>query len=489
MNVLFIISHDISLRFACYGDTLAVTPNIDRLAAESMLFENHFCQYALCAPSRTNIFTGCRPDTARRFAIGNAAWYEGFRSTHPWVRTLPEHLKNHGWYTRNLHKLYHECELDPPSWSEKPWYAPWEPAQPWMPDDFECLDRATRYRNPESWKIMGNRFDSLITEEPEASTAFKRWRGPPVESAAVVDDEYPAGKVASRACRALHDLKDRQPFFLGIGFAVIHLPWLAPQQYWDLIPEAKINLPQNMSAPEGVPEEFGLLGNEAYQYYEQNYHEPGAALRWKPDTRDARRMTHGYYAAISYLDVQIGRILHTLGDEQLSDDTIVVFTTDHGFAVGEHGHWGKHSLHEPDLRVPLIIREPEHRPGRTAALTEHVDVYPTLCELLDQPIPDFVEDASLAPLMVEPSRPWKEAVFSQARGGACMGYSIRTEQFRYTRWLDDSNRTIQEELYDYRKDPLEMTSVHAIPRYTATLSNMSSLLDRGWRAVREDIVS
>ena len=293
MNVLFLISHDISLRFGCYGDNTAVTPNIDKLASESLVFENHFCQYALCAPSRANIFTGCRPDTIGRYDIGTSNWYSGFRKGNRWLRTLPEHLKNNGWNARSLHKPYHECEKDPPSWSGDPWYAPWEPSQQWMPDNFECLDRATRYRDSESWEVMRRRFEDVTAKDPAAAVRFKSWRGPAVESAEVSDIAYPAGKVADEVCNALRNPQGRKPVFLAAGFAVTHMPWLSPRRYWDAIPEESVSLPENGGLIEGIPDKYRILGNEPYQYHKQNYHESGATLGWNPGESGAKRDDKG----------------------------------------------------------------------------------------------------------------------------------------------------------------------------------------------------
>jgi arylsulfatase A-like enzyme len=355
-----------------------------------------------------------------------------------------------------------------------------------MPDDFESLDRATKYRSPDSIEMMRSRFEKLVAEDPGAANQFKRWRGGAVEAADVSDSAYPAGKIAEKACEALQELRGGKPFFLGAGFAVTHLPWLSPQKYWNLIPEQSIHLPDNMQLIEGIPDRYRLLGNEAYQYFEQNYHEAGATLGWTPDKADAERMTRGYYAAISYLDAQIGRILKCLEEEGLRDETIVVFTTDHGFAVGEHRHWGKHCLHEPDLQVPLIIRAPGYAPGRTRALTEHVDLFPTVCDLLGVEAPDFVEGASLKPLIDDPRRSWKQAVFSQARKSENeMGYTLRSDQYRYSRWVTGDGEVAQEELYDYRRDPGSMRSVHAESDYSEVLSEMRELYEGGWRSVRD----
>jgi len=478
-NLLFIISHDISLRFGCYGDRTAVTPHLDRLAGESVLFENHFCQYPLCAPSRANLFIGGRPNTLERYDIGDNHWYAGFRRRRPDVATLPEHFRRQGYLSLGLHKVYHEYEQDPPSWSREPWYAPMEPVPSWVPDDFECRERVSRYRRPENLALMKERFERLTAAEPEAATQFKRWRGGPVEEADVPDQAYPAGKVADRAVAELRGLASAGPFFLGVGFAVTHLPWLAPARYWRLYDDQDIRLPENDSPPRGVAEKYARLPNEVYQYYAQDYGRLDRSSRWRPSREEALRLTRGHYAAISFLDAQVGRILHALDETGLTDRTIVVFTTDHGFALGEHGHWGKHCLHEPDLRVPLMIRDPDHRPGRTAALTEHVDLYPTLCDLADLPRPGhWLEGTSALPQLADPRRPGKPAVLSQCRCGEDMGFSLRTARYRYTRWVGADGTAEHEELYDYHADPLETTSVAADGRYASPLAELRASLDR-----------
>ena len=320
-NFLFLIAHDISLRFGCYGDPRAATPNIDALAAGGSLFENAFCQFPMCAPARTCLMTGCRPDTVQRFDIGGADFYAGLRRRLPWIRTLPELLRAAGYRTTSLQKVLHEYETDPPSWSEPPWFAATGEVPAWCPDDFDCRERARRYRAAANRSLMEARFRLLQAEE----------------------------------------------------------------------------------------------------------------------------LRRGHYAAVSYLDAQIGRILAALDETGLAGNTVVVFTTDHGFALGEHRHWGKGMPWEPDLRVPLLLRAPHAGSGQhVTALT----VLPTLLEQAGVKPPAWAEGSSLMPLLRNPAAPAKQAVISQAARGGLKAYSARTPHHRYTRWLDAAGHLHAEELYD-----------------------------------------
>ena len=236
-NFLFLIAHDISLRFGCYGDRRAATPHLDALAAGGTLFENAFCQFPWCAPARTCLMTGCRPDTVRRYDVGGPDFYAGLRRRQPGIRTLPELLRGAGYRTMSLHKVLHEYETDPLSWSDPPWYATTGEVPAWCPDDFDCRERARRYRSAANRSLMEARFHLLQAGEPAAVTQFKRWRGGPVERAAVADDAYYAGATADEAITVLRaHAADRSapPLFLGVGFCNTHLPWLAPERYWRL---------------------------------------------------------------------------------------------------------------------------------------------------------------------------------------------------------------------------------------------------------------
>ena len=466
-NFLFLIAHDISLRFGCYGDARAVTPNFDALAAGGTLFENAFCQFPMCAPARTCLMTGCRPGTVQRYGSGGTDYFAGLRGRLPWVRTLPELLRSAGYQTVGLHKVLHEYETDPPSWSEPPWYAAGGEVPAWCPDDFDCRERARRYRSTANRSLMEARFRLLRAAEPDAATQFKRWRGGPVERAPVDDAAYYPGETADRAIARLHaQAADRgaAPLFLGVGFCNTHLPWLAPERYWRRHDAADFGAGAGYDTPRPAPlaQELAVAGNEPFPYYRQSDHIPGARAAWQPTTPQARELRHGHYAAVSYLDAQVGRILAALDDTGLAGNTVVVFTTDHGFALGEHRHWGKGMPWEPDLRVPLLVRTPYARLGqRVAALTEHVDLLPTLLELAGLEPPAWAEGSSLTHLLRDPAAPGKQAVFAQAARGALTAHSTRTPRYRHTRWITPTGRLHAEELYDYRSDPAETTNLAA----------------------------
>ena len=480
-NFLFLIAHDISLRFGCYGDARAVTPSIDALAGGGTLFENAFCQFPMGAPARTCLMTGCRPGTVQRYATGGADFYAGLRRRLPWVRTLPELLRGAGYRTVSLHKLLHEYEADPPSWSEPPWYAATGEAPAWCPDDFDCRERARRYRSAANRGLMEARFRLLQAAEPASITQFKRWRGGPVEREPVGDEEYYTGATADRAIAVLRaHAADRGagPLFLGVGFCNTHLPWLAPERYWQLHDTTDFGAGAGYDTPRPEPldPELAMAGNEPYQYYRQDDHVPGARAAWQPTALQAKELRRGHYAAVSYLDAQIGRILAALDDTGLAGNTVVVFTTDHGFALGEHRHWGKGMPWEPELRVPLLLCTPHGGSGqRVATLAEHVDLLPTLLEQAGLEPPGWADGCSLAPLLRDPAAPGKQAVFAQAVRGGLTAHSTRTPRYRHTRWLHPTGRPHAEELYDHRSDAAETTNLapHADPSLLTHLRSLS----------------
>ena len=480
-NFLFLIAHDVTLRFGCYGDGRAVTPQLDALAAGGTLFENAFCQFPLCAPARTCIMTGCRPDTVQRYDIGGRDFYAGLRRRLPWIRTLPELLRNCGYRTRSLHKVLHEYEADPPSWSAPPWYASTGEVPVWCPDDFDCRERARRYRAPANRRLQAARFRLLQAAEPDAVTQFKRWRGGPVDRAPVADDAYYPGATAAAAIAALRAHaadRDAGPLFLGVGFCNTHLPWLAPERYWRLHEATDFGAGAGYDTPRPAPltAELANAGNEPFQYYRQDDHVSGARAAWQPTTRQAEQLRRGHYAAVSYLDAQIGRILAALDETGLARTTVVVFTTDHGFSLGEHRHWGKGMPWDPDLRVPLLLRTPGSAAGqRAAGLVEHVDLLPTLLELAGAATPDWAEGSSLVPLLDQPAAPGKSAVFAQTARSGVMACSTRTRGHRYTRWLDAAGQVQAQELYEIRTDPAATTNLapHADPSLLTHLRSLA----------------
>ena len=333
---------------------------------------------------------------------------------------------------------------------------------------------------------MEERFRALLAGEPDAATQFKRWRGGPVERAPVDDGAYYAGEAAAEAIRVLRaHAADREaaPLFLGVGFCNTHLPWLAPDRYWRLHDGTDFGAEAGYDTPRPAPlaAELAVAGNEPFQYYEQTDHLPGARAAWQPTAGQAEELRRGHYAAVSYVDAQIGRILAALDETRMAQDTVVVFTTDHGFALGEHRHWGKGVTWEPDLQVPLLLRVPGSTAGqRVTGLTEHVDLMPTLLQLAGIPVPDWAEGSSLLPLLGDPVAPGKPAVFAQARRGGLTAYSTRTAGHRYTRFLDSAGHIEAEELYDHRTDPAETINLapHADPALLARLRSLAPRANR-----------
>ena len=455
-NVLFIAIDDLRPALGCYGDPVAVTPNIDRLASRGTVFHRAYCQLAVCSPSRLSMLTGRRPDTIRVWDLSTH-----FRAAIPDVVTLPQHFKNHGYHTQSLGKIYHgsgKPSKDPPSWSVEPQY------------DF-IRDPKVRYALPENLQGKG----------------LKRSAA---ESADVADSTYIDGIVCDAAIRRLSKLKARKrPFFLAVGFRKPHLPFCAPQMYWDLYDRAKIPLPLETKHPQDAPELATRTWNELEGYTD-------IPKDGQLSTDKLRELRHGYYACVSYVDALVGRLLEELAKLKLAENTVVVLWGDHGYHLGEQGLWTKANNYELSTRVPLIISVPgPARSGRKSnALVEFVDVYPTLADICGLDEPQGVEGISLKPLLASPDQPWKRAVFSQyprARSGsrhrghgAIMGYAVRTHRYRYVEWRRwDSQQIAARELYDHDSDPHESRNVVAQARYAEAIRELAGMLESGWQSV------
>ena len=489
-NALFIICHDISPRFGCFGDTQARTPNIDRLSERGVSFTNHYCHYPLCGPSRASLFTGYRPSVTRRYAHGS--FFPEFRQRMGSACiTLPEQLRQHGYSADAVYQVYHAAETDAPSWDKPAWVPPSPAAPAWVPED--AASGIHYWVSDESFAMMKARADRLLSQGQRLTggnmntNMMKRWRGPAVEAAEVPDGAYWGGQITDKAVEGIETLRsDGGPFFLGVGYEICHLPWCAPKRYWDMYERSSLVLPSNGVAPVDSPD-YAFGSNEPAQYYTQDvYDKP-----WHATPEQSLELLHGAYAAVSFFDAQVGRLLEALEQSGLSEDTVVVVTTDHGFSLGEHGQWGKHCLWDKPLSVPLLIAAPDlgHH-GKTTGVTEHVDIYPTLCDLLGVPKPEFLHGESLVPLMVNPERPWKEAAFAWLRrrpqawldqsSGSIDGRSVRTRQFRFNLYRDEQGQEIDQELFDYDADPDERRNRIGMPEYSDTLEHMRRLLQDHW---------
>ena len=437
-NVLFIVADDLNCALGPYGDTVAVTPNLDRLAARGLVFEKAYCQQAVCNPSRSSFLTGLRPDT-----VGVDDLRKSFRETAvggSTMITLPQHFKNHDYFCQNIGKMFHNMgeTQDRRSWSID-----------------EVLFKGTHAA------------DTIHSNTPPTRRDLNVKKAPVTEAHDVPDTAYRDGQIANLAAATLREHPaDGQPFFLAIGFWRPHLPFVAPKKYWDLYDLNTISPTASNAAPKGAPE-IALHESREIRGYD-------GTPKDRPFTaEEIRHYRHGYYASISFMDAQIGKILDGLEDGGHASDTIVVFTSDHGFHIGEHALWGKTTNFELDARVPLIIAEPDQPAGHgksTPALAELVDLYPTLAALagIDGNLNKRLEGDNLAPVVSDPALSVKDAAFTQHQhpfygppsNWKAWGYSVRTANWRYTEWRAiDGGEVMARELYDHVNDPNETRNV------------------------------
>lgn len=458
-NVLFLVSDDMRPDLACYGGQV-VSPNLDRLASQGVLFERAYAQQAVCSPSRSSVMTGARPDTTKVWDLETH-----FRTAMPDVVTLGQHFKNNGYFTQSIGKIYHGGYDDPPTWS--------------VPS---IMPKAPWYANPADMV------------QPGEQSGGRKVRGAVYEGADVPDDYFTDGKTARLAVDTLRELADRKkPFFFAVGFLKPHLSFVSPKRYWDLYDPAKIQLAPNPFYPKGAPDYAIQRGGEIRTYRGV----PAGDI--PPDL--ARRLKHAYYAATSYVDAQVGLVLDELERTGLRENTIVVFWGDHGWKLGEHDAWGKHSNVENDTRVPLVISAPglPSAGSRTRALAELVDIYPTLCDLAGLPEPSHLEGNSLKPVLEHPSHSFAPAAFSQyprsvkrdgsGRNLRLMGYSMRTDHHRLTVWTHRDDHSIIDavELYDSDADPQENINIAHDPAQAGVLARLMSQWREGWQGARASV--
>lgn len=447
-NVLLICVDDLKPVLRCYGDQTARTPNIDRLAGQGVLYASAYCNQAVCSPSRNALMTGLRPQTLGIYDLGT-----NFRLSRPDAVTIAQHFQQHGYITQALGKVFHVGHGN--AEDEASWSIPhWRPT-------------AAHYQLAES------------QENKRANNNGPR--GTATESADVADETYGDGQIAVEASARIRAAAENadQPFFIACGFLKPHLPFVAPKKYWDLYDSRKIPMPQVTELPRNVPAYAPQFGGELRQYSDMP--REGAISE-----EDTRRLIHGYYAATSYTDAQIGRVLDELDATGARSNTIVVLWGDHGWHLGDHGMWCKHTNYEQAARIPLIISAPECAAGKKSrALVETVDVYPTLCELAGLPARDGLDGMSVAATLKSPDVKIRESVIHVYPRGERLGRAIRTNRFRMVEWkVPGADASEAEyELYDYESDPLETANIAA--ENPETLEKLKSLLAQHPEAVRQ----
>lgn len=431
LNVLFIAVDDLNNDLGCYGSTVVKSPNIDRLAARGVRFDRAYTQFPLCSPSRSSLLTGRRPDVTGIYELQTH-----FRKNLPDVVTLPQLFKNNGYHSARVGKIFH-------------YGVPGQIGTNGLDDSLSWTQRV----NPIGHDKVDEASITNVTPDRGLGSALS-WR---IEN--TPDEEQTDGKVATEAIKILEQQKD-EPFFLAVGFYRPHTPYVAPSKYFDLYPADKIKLAvEKPNDLDDVPE---------------------AALFTKPphwgvsevNRKEAQR---AYYASISFMDAQVGRVLDALDRLKLADKTIIVLWSDHGYNLGQHGQWMKQSLFENSARVPFLVVAPGFKKNVSSGRTvELLDIYPTLAELT-QLKAEGLDGKSLVKLLKDPKSEWEKAAYTQVRRNTLMGRSVRTERWRYTEW-DEGKAGV--ELYDHDTDPQEFTNLATDPKHAERIKELSALLKK-----------
>jgi len=454
-NVLFIAVDDLVPRLGVYGDTVVKSPHIDRLASWGTTFLHAQCQYPVCGPSRASLMSGLRPESAGVLDL-KTKW----REANPAIVSLPQYLKEHGYFTTGTGKVYDYRSVDDPeimdaeSWSEP---FSFKPGLSSADVEQKGKAEASQKRNT----IPGYKYQySQVTAAPENPLVdFRDYR------------------VAQEGIKRMRERAAAdEPFFLAVGFAKPHLPFYAPKKYWDLY---------ERDAFEIHPFQEKAAGNSGYGYGNSGEIRVYEGIPVDADASEfpvalQKELIHGYYACVSYIDALVGMLLDELEALNLQDNTIIVLWGDHGFHLGDHAQWAKNTPFEQAARAPLLIVDPRQssKGGRTASPAEFTDIYPTLCELLGLPLPDFLEGKSLAAVLDDPSaKPRQGAVTIVSNVKYWIGYSVRNERYRYIEWVHPVTKKVRgRDLFDYAKDPYETKNLVDHPEYAEVLQSMIQIL-------------
>jgi iduronate 2-sulfatase len=435
MNVLFIAVDDMNNDLGCYGHPLVKSPNIDRLASRGIAFANSYCQFPLSSPSRSSLLTGLRPDRTRVF---NLTYH--FRQDMPDIVTLPRMFINNGYYVARTGKMYHYGN----------------------PGDIGTNGLDDKLSWTERYNPAGR--DKTSLEPDIINYTPKRGLGSSMSflnDLTGKDEEHTDGKVAEDAIRLMKNNKDK-PFFIAAGFYRPHCPWVTPGKYYDMYNLRDMNLPEISETTTKDYPGPALSSTNPWPYFGINQDQ---ALECKL----------AYYAAISFVDAQIGKLLVALDELGLADNTIIVFWSDHGYHLGEHGLWFKQSCFEESAKSPLIISVPGNRSNGKLCrrIVELVDIYPTLAELTGLKAPGSIDGRSLMSLIKNPEAKWEHPAFTQVQRGNIPGHSVRTEKWRYTEWNFGKNAM---ELYDEVNDPKELRNLADDAKYSGVIKEMKALL-------------
>lgn len=442
-NVLFIAIDDLKPMLGCYGDPIIKTPNIDRLAAAGTIFSNNHCQQAICGPTRASLLTGLRPDATRVWDLATR-----MRDEVPDVLTLPQYFKQQGYFTVAMGKIYDGRCCDGWDTQDKPsWSIPY------------IVTGGRAYANSQN--------SSKGKNEPLPETEKVRGPHPSTEAGDAPDEWYRDAVTSVRAVQELKKLAgEGKPFFLAVGFDRPHLPFSAPQHFWDLYSRAQFKLPAIRQLPAGAP---SIAFQDSWELRNQYTDVPASG----PISDEKQlELIHGYHAAVSFVDAQVGRVLNAVQELGLQHNTIIVLWGDHGFHLGDHGMFCKHTNYEQATRAPLILAVPGQKAGRNVkSPTEFVDIFPTLCDAAGLAVPGHLQGTSLLPLVRGEREAVKAFAISQyprqpGKNKSLMGYTYRSDRYRYVQWIEKNFKggetegpVVAQELYDYEKDPEETANI------------------------------
>lgn len=483
-NVLFIAVDDMKPILGCYGDKIVKTPNIDRLAKKGVVFLNNHCQQAVSAPSRASLLSGMRPDYTRVWDLKTL-----IRDMNPDIVTLPQHFKDHGYITTGVGKIYDKRSVDKfhdkRSWSEE--FVFEGDAQ--YVDSHYGLPALGYYQLPQTKKLAKKYMDQAVKLGKKGygitKYAISRIK-PSTECADVPDNAYVDGVIALSAIDRLEKLAGKkQPFFLGVGFKRPHLPFVAPKKYWDLYERENIPLAKYQKAAENGPKLAYHNSGEIRSYTDipalKSFSDVEGDLLPKSKQKE---LIHGYYAAISYVDAQVGKVLNALDSLGLTENTVIILWGDHGWHLGDHGIWCKHTNFEQATRSPMIISDAGKFVGKTDSPTEFVDIFPTICDLAGVEKLENLDGESLLPVLENDHSCVKKYAVSQFQRGKAEGYAFRTNRYRYVVWVKNMFRNpgkfnksmiFERELYDYKRDPLETRNVVDDKKYRKVRNELEQM--------------
>jgi arylsulfatase A-like enzyme len=477
-NVLFIIVDDLKPILGCYGDPFVKTPNIDRFAKEGVVFTNAYCQQAVCGPSRASFLTGMRPDYTGVWDLETE-----MRNINPEILSMPQFFKQNGYITAGIGKVFDsrsvDENIDKPSWSI-PFY---KKSNDYYPK--EMGKAKGRYRGVkvlEEIEIYEKIGGAKGLTGKELSNFIKINAKPSVESLDIPDNAYIDGATVLHSKDILKVLKENaKPFFFAVGITKPHLPFAVPKKYWDLYNRDEIQLAEFRENANNSPLVAYHGAGELYKYADippiASFSDVKGGMELPFDKQ--KELIHGYYASVSYADALIGKLISTLVSLNLKDNTIVTIIGDHGWHLGDHNLWCKHSNFEQATRIPMIFKIPGIKASKKSVLAEAVDIFPTLCDATGIKIPEQLQGASLMPILMETKNKVKDYAVSQYRRGKNMrtfGYSIRTERYRLTLWMKDFYRLykpfdegyiVSGELYDYDNDLLETENYYNSKEYVS----------------------